>query len=452
MYCVPCEAKDQFKVEFSLFLIKQSLENDDEFKNIEEKSYEETKKFLRTKYGKVQKYITRANSHAYFQEGIVVKSDYKSEVLRKEGNVEFVKGEFFEALKYYYKAVAFAETGEKLALCYGNISALHFRAGNIESCLTSINHAREYPLKDNILQKLSKREEECSALLRKKKRIEYAKAFPLSYTPNPKNPKIVNCIGRGPNGGVIATRNLKMGDVIAVTNPIVNGCNRRADYNTCSNCWKKMSDTDIFACEGCVHIVYCSSKCKMENFEFHKIVCYSNDLIFIELMALDFAFKVLSAGFNIDSEEFQNSNITCFDWEGENFKNQTKVAFSMKTGADWDLYSKFIMLNSYFLLLKKLKKNDVFNSLISNFENGEALFFKTYWKAFKVIKVNSISPETALVLEEDLTITSFDVLMGHFNHSCAPNVYIFRNDKSDVSHYMVLDDVKSGEELFISYE
>lgn len=75
MYCGSCEAKDLFKAEFSLFLVKQKLDNDDEFKSIEQKPYQEIRQFMNTKYVKVRKLITQANRHASFKEGIDVKSD-----------------------------------------------------------------------------------------------------------------------------------------------------------------------------------------------------------------------------------------------------------------------------------------------------------------------------------------------------------------------------------------
>lgn len=122
----------------------------------------------------------------------------------------------------------------------------------------------------------------------------------------------------------------------------------------------------------------------------------------------------------------------------------------MKTGAEWKAYNKFINLSSYFLQLGALKRSDAFKTLISKFPNGEQLFFKTYWKAFRVMSVNSITTEYA-ILETDLS-THFDLFMGLLNHSCVPNVTLLRSNKSDFTHYVLTEDVNIGEELFISYQ
>lgn len=176
------------------------------------------------------------------------------------------------------------------------------------------------------------------------------------------------------------------------------------------------------------------------------MICFRNDLINVELMALKLTFKVFTAGIDIEKEEWL---FTCFDLGEKSFENEVRVVFSMKTGADLRAYTKLIMLNSYFLLLDKLRTRKVFNNLVSKFEDGEALFFRTYWKAFKIISTNSIDSNASF--DVDLC-GCFDLLTGFFNHSCVPNVFIYRNQKSDVVHYVLLNDVKAGEELFIAYE
>lgn len=456
MHCMHCEIKDQFKAEMQLCKIRMNLDNDDsEFRLMfQQRSFKEFDEYLRMKYAAVRRNIQKTTVHAHCRENGITKSDQKSERLRKEGNNEFAKCEFLESLKYFYKAMAFAETDEKRALCYGNISAIFLKTEKIKCCLTAIDHAKElHPTNDNFFMKLSKRQEQCNAFLEDLEYLDYPEKLPLSHPANPKNSEVVECIERGSNGNVFAKQDMKMGDVIAVTKPFIIGGRPKRDYISCNNCWKEMSGSDIFVCGKCTFVIYCSEKCKAENIDFHEMICdrvyVHADLTNVEMMAMKLAYKVFSNGIDMGKEEFQKCNTTSFDWDQETIENQVKTVFSMKTGSDWKPFTNFIMLNSYSFVLEQLKKTSVFNELVSKFENGEELFFKTYWKAFEIISANSITSDTAFSL--DLSIY-FDLIMGFFNHSCAPNVFIFRDGKSDYAHYVLLNDVKSGDELCIAYE
>lgn len=114
-----------------------------------------------------------------------------------------------------------------------------------------------------------------------------------------------------------------------------------------------------------------------------------------------------------------------------------------------DIQFVFMMINSYFLLLDQLKKSKAFRNLVAKFENGEELFFKTYWKGFEVMRVGSVTKECTLYKHLP---SYFDLISGWFNHSCAPNVCHYRHQNSDVVHYTILEKVKAGNELFVAYE
>ncbi|KAL5284889.1 hypothetical protein ACFFRR_006920 [Megaselia abdita] len=431
-----------------LNIIKKSYEKDDsEFKINEQKPYEEFKRYLSIKYRDYRKYVDGINKYNPFNE--TSKNDTKSDCSRKKGNCLFAKGEYSKSLNCYYNALALAASDENKTLCYGNISAVFFKTGKLESCLAVIEHVKKlHSSKDNYFKKISKREEQCQQLLKNKKKINYPKTLPLSYPKNPNNHEIVNCIKRGPKGGVVANQALKMGDVIAVTKPFLRAMEQTPSKNTCSNCWKDMIETNIAVCDNCVCVMYCSEECKSENLEFHKLICGIRIIMEQELMALEFAFKVISKGIDIDKDEFKKSKITCCDWKENNFENQVRSVISLKTES-FMTYSKSLAMNHFFMLLEKMKKTKAFKNLVSKLENGEELFFKTYWKIFGVISANSITSHTSL--EQDCS-TFFEFLMGLFNHSCVPNVFIFRNKQSDFAHYVLLEDVKLGDELFIAFE
>jgi SET and MYND domain-containing protein 4 len=181
--------------------------------------------------------------------------------LRLEGNQEFMKRNYFEALLCYNKSLCFAEKPETSSLCYANRSAVYLEIKLYEHCLSNIKLARKnYPKK--MTKKLDEREEKClsehlAALDTKAidSNATLASDFlKLSYPANPKLPFATECLELKENEKfgrhIVTNRNLKAGDIIAITPNIYNVINSSARFHHCSFCLKS-NEMDLIPCPEC---------------------------------------------------------------------------------------------------------------------------------------------------------------------------------------------------------
>lgn len=436
--------------------------NESEFtfiKILETKSFKEFTNYINQNCLKEKNLISRTIDQAV-EEKILHKSDTKSESLRIQGNQQFRNKEYKEALRCYLIAITFSETDEMRALCYGNISACFFQITKYDFCIEAVKKAKEYhKKKDSFYAKIAERE-------RKSLEFYYNNGqpnrkwniLPLSYPVNPTNKELVDCIERR-SSGIFAKKDLKIGDIVAITKSFLRGPREANDYVRCNNCWMDVSAalevypafTGVYSCANCVYSLYCSSKCELEDLEFHRIICKDAYRVLTtftryEIMAMKFAVTVLSRGIDIRQEEFQNYTTNCFNWKDGNFEDRVKAFCALKTNR---IEKTKGILITYFAILDQLKKSESIQSLFSKFEDGEELFFKTFWKGYQVAHSNSISLEKCSEIVWETT--HVDLLFGSFNHQCIPNVFVFRHANSYKNHYVVLDPVKAGEELFVAY-
>lgn len=382
------------------------------------------------------------------------KNDERSMQLLGIGIGKWKKSNDCRAFEWCYRALGFAKTEEKFIFSYMMLADFFIERKNYDlafkharTCMKAI--PKEHPAYETFFLMAK----ECIRFLKKEKNtVVFIEKLPLTYNANPRNPEIVGCVRLGENGGLFATRDLKVGDVIATTEAFIAGAVRSLEEFNCGNCWTNIFETAVIPCDNCPITFYCSKECQAEDLECHQLTCgvihdlYAS-LTDNEWMAFKFTFKVLSKNVDIRKTDFQNPKVTCVDWNDGSFEDQIKAVCSMKTNIEFDSFEQFTVLNNFFYLLKYLKKSEKFVELLAKFEDGEELFFKTYWKGFQVMRVNSVSKEQNLVRKSKI---NFDLLFRRFNHSCAPNVVIISNN--NINSYIIFKNIKAGEELFISYE
>lgn len=147
------------------------------------------------------------------------KSNVISDKLRRDGNKQFVKADFFGSLSKYNEAIRYAELGsQQLGLCYGNRSAAFLKVKQYQACLENIELARKNKFPDELLTKLCQREIECMKLMEEGSKTEetWNKFFTMSYPPNPKFPYLADCLQlkKYKDGWFLAAnRDLKAGDI-----------------------------------------------------------------------------------------------------------------------------------------------------------------------------------------------------------------------------------------------
>lgn len=127
-----------------------------------------------------------------------VKRDEKSEQLRRQGNIEFAKKNFngySSALKLYNQSISYAENGaKKLAMGYGNRSAVYMELKLYKECLANIDLARSVGEHSQLNVRLAEREKRCHEMLATAT-IDVGPVKPeLTYPPHEKIPFISGCI------------------------------------------------------------------------------------------------------------------------------------------------------------------------------------------------------------------------------------------------------------------
>lgn len=189
------------------------------------------------------------------------KNEKHADKFRLLGNQEFKKRNFFEALLFYNKSLCFAEKPETSSLSYANRSAVYLELKLYDHCLHNIKLARKnYPRE--MTKKLDEREEKClsehlAALDRKtiENNATLINNFlKLSYPANPKLPFAAECLELKENEKfgrhIVTNRNLKAGDIVAITPNIYNVINKEARSHHCSFCMRS-NDMDLISCLKC---------------------------------------------------------------------------------------------------------------------------------------------------------------------------------------------------------
>jgi SET and MYND domain-containing protein 4 len=199
-----------------------------------------------------------------------LKSDSLSKKYRNIGNEYFRRREYFDALLFYNRSLCTAEIGsDTISIAYANRSAVYIKLNHFDLCLQNIQLVRDNNYPAEKMERLDRREEECKELMKTLKPSpddDPFNYFKLSYPANPKNPQIVDCLEvRSDNKGkhVVATRDLKTGDIIAIEEPFCAGLNPGARLYRCSFCLKDQL-MNFIPCPGCANgeIVSVSSSTK----------------------------------------------------------------------------------------------------------------------------------------------------------------------------------------------
>lgn len=198
------------------------------------------------------------------------KSNEEADKYRIEGNKLYSDRNFFDALTKYNESLCHAVTGsESVGLAYANRSAVFFEMKLYEKCKNNIEMAKlnGYP-RDNYYI-LDKRLEKCienqiNSDAEVKTQLENPFEFvKLSYKENSQLPFVVDCLKLMQNEKygryIIATQDLKVGDILAIEDPYFkvlksdaryDSCRENNKFQRCSVCLQDNS-LDLIPCLGC---------------------------------------------------------------------------------------------------------------------------------------------------------------------------------------------------------
>lgn len=189
------------------------------------------------------------------------KCKIQSDLFRLEGNKRYANRNFYDALVLYNKSLCYAEESiGALSTIYANRSAVYFECQLYEKCLNNISLATTNKTTENQMKKLSQRKQMCFDKMNNKQDVKQncnssLEFLKLSYEANEKIPYVVNCIAVKSSDKfgrfVIAKKELKVGDVIAIEEPFLKVIKPYVHYYRCSFCLE-VNLLDLFPCKGCV--------------------------------------------------------------------------------------------------------------------------------------------------------------------------------------------------------
>ena len=170
---------------------------------------------------------------------------------------------FFVSLRYWNMLLACRKNGIEAAYIYGQRSEIYYQMKLYKRCLRNIKMSVK---NGGWTDSLKDREKLCMNQIKmfgeSNPYRPAAENLILSYTANPRNPYIVNCLNvekstSGNRFNITTTRNLRIGDVIAIEPPIYTTRNNVTDdveefviYKRCYHC-QQDNFLDLIGCNEC---------------------------------------------------------------------------------------------------------------------------------------------------------------------------------------------------------
>jgi hypothetical protein len=340
-----------------------------------------------------------------------------------------------------------------------------------KNALNNIALALENDYPRDKMNNLMKRKEKCEQLFDEKHEkfmqstIGY-EHLKLSHKKNEKLPFMADCLKViSDNTGlyVKATRDLHVGDVVAIEEPFSKAISIKYCTNACTNCLKN-NYYDLIPCDNCSVAMFCSPKCRDEaSKKFHKYECgilQKLDKTFYT--AIRNPLRVFFEGLAVFDGNMQNfmAAIT------ENECNDTVFDFDLSKDDDKEKKKKMLLTldllatcseRIFMKSLVEVKSNYFIAHTIVALENSqiecewlkneaEKDFFKSFLHKF-------FSPTVIYGSLKGEVKDQFDNIVGHgiypfaslIEESCVPNVLNFNfNGKI---HIIVTRPIKKGERL-----
>jgi len=404
-----------------------------------------------------------------------IKSNAASDQCRKQGKELYKQAKYVQALELYNKALCYAENidSKEAGLCFANRSAVFFNLGLPEAAIANIQLARNANYAAEKI--LNEREIKCQEMMAQPKKANPAKDFfKLSYPAHEKTPFLANCIeiretkkyGRG----MYTTQDLKPGDIISNSGPVLKSIKKVSVYKRCTNCLE-VNDMNLFPCPSCVSTMFCSKTCQDEAMiKFHKLECphideYRENLIpgaelCSSLWRSLFATQHVAGGMKKLKAFLDDKELT------------------KKTFLDYDLSKdcKDLALNEFLSALGYLSAKLKYNTFMAPelvfemFLNSQPL--RSTWKTQREkLDVKSILMTTSPIFHmplcepfngqmiewENETNGRYGDIIGsgitlpkmYFNGNCSPNIMML-NLYSKAFH-VVIKPIKKDEQLFEAY-
>ncbi|CAO1315019.1 unnamed protein product [Diamesa serratosioi] len=267
------------------------------------------------------------------------KSDERSQELINKGDVQLLKGRYFNALISYNRALCIAiPDSENVGIAYANRSKVYLKMSFASKCLENIEYAiaNKYPeaklkeIKDQCLQIRN----DVSIVNPYDKLWKFAR---IANNSHPFIPYITDCLTIDNdmfyNRKVVTTKRLKPGDVVAIEEPIFKilkadphygHCSQYNIYESCVNCLEP-NLLSLIPCPSCNSAMFCSEQCrKTATKRYHQYECAIMPLL-INSSYYQEAFRLFLEFYNDFDKDVnelmafvlnqENSTATIFDYD-----------------------------------------------------------------------------------------------------------------------------------------
>ncbi|RZB38922.1 SET, zf-MYND, and/or TPR 11 domain containing protein [Asbolus verrucosus] len=351
------------------------------------------------------------------------KNDTTSTKKRENGNVLFKEGKYREALDCYTVCILTAKTRRALSLAYANRSAALARLNLHNECLEDIERAFENGYPDDLKPKLIARRERSEAEKTAKTRnYEPVPKFPDSEKSD-SNPNVRNCIKMAIDNQfgrhMVACRNIKIGEILAVDEPSAAVMNDQI-YVHCHECFELCYN--LIPCDSCTQALYCNVDCKKKAFEaYHKYEC---PILSTLLKNIDdpklLALKLVFLGKDLDLETHAERR------------------------TDENLYVRAVVAAAIFRLVKT--HTSFFDSGVDEDRTKELILKSMLLSAVNSANIRELSPG---MLSFKPFATAIFPNFACFNHSCWPNVV--QECYGSMKVLRAINSINKGEQCFISY-
>lgn len=307
--------------------------------------------------------------------------------------------------------------------------------------------------------------------------------FTLTYQSHPRIPYIIEdlmCINNTQYGNhVITTRNLNIGDVISIENPLFTVTTNNMDvpynievsqcYQRCAHCHKS-NNMNLLPCHECSKAMYCSDTCRNISWDiYHRFECHISRYIdniphLIRGLRTFFLALYLNNGNILKMRhDFEHRDIkptTVFDFDlsdhlsSDYFPNLMSTFETYRTSNKCDInpvYQQLFLCHPYLLELWNEHSSFILMYIACHADNLRELgqiVLKWPTNGQQIMKTKSLitSPSE---FRNELQIVGVDYFpfTGLITHSCMPNVARHINEYNQMV-LIVIRPIRRGEQLF----
>jgi hypothetical protein len=241
---------------------------------------------------------------------------------------------------------------------------------------------------------------------------------------------------------VVATRDIKVGEVLAVESPYASMIFKDA-FVHCQECLDLCYNP--IPCDKCTQTLYCNTTCKDKAFSYHQYECPI--LFSLSSSIVDVVRRVVLKTVRVARNEWNNWNADSDrpneEYRSDRFKEISNLLTHADSRSQDDLLAGTSVACQFYYLLKN--HTSFLKGGINEDRLKEILLIMVLISKTNIVDINKLSPDLKMETIGN-AIYSFCNL---FNHSCWPNVRKYFHGNTIVLR--AINAIKKGEQCFVNY-